>query len=91
MTERRAYRVTGTVQGVGFRWWARKSAAALGLRGTVRNASDGSVELQVEGPADDLERFEEQLRSGPRSARVAQLQRAEPGHDPLPAGFQIIR
>lgn len=91
MRERRAYRLTGVVQGVGFRWWTRKSASIKGLRGTVRNAEDGSVEIRVEGPATDLDRFEEQLREGPPSARVRELRREDPGEDPLPAGFEILR
>lgn len=91
MRERRAYRITGTVQGVGFRWWTRKSASAMDLRGTVRNAEDGSVEVRVEGPATELDRFEEQLREGPPTASVRELQREEPDGDSLPAGFEIIR
>lgn len=90
MTERRAYRITGTVQGVGFRWWTRKTATAMDLRGTVRNARDGSVEIEAEGPADALDRFEAQLQEGPRSARVRAIHTREPGQDSLPAGFQII-
>jgi hypothetical protein len=38
MMERRSYRITGQVQGVGFRWWTRKMASDMNLRGTVRNA-----------------------------------------------------
>lgn len=90
MSERRAYRVLGTVQGVGFRWWTRKTASAMGLRGTVRNAADGTVEVRAEGTQDALDRLEVALRSGPPSARVAELRREEPGEDPLPAGFDIM-
>lgn len=91
MSERRAYRITGRVQGVGFRWWTRKTAAALDLRGTVRNAADGSVEIEAEGPPDALERFEEKLREGPSHARVRSLEYDEPGGSSLPAGFEIVR
>lgn len=91
MSERRAYRVTGTVQGVGFRWWTRKTAVGMNLRGTVRNARDGSVEVEVEGDSEAVDRFEQALTRGPRSARVQQLQRLEPGTDALPTGFDIIR
>ena len=91
MTERRAYRITGTVQGVGFRWWTRNTASDLDLRGTVRNARDGSVEIEVEGPGDTLDRFEASLRQGPTAARVRALEREEPGGGDLPAGFDIIR
>lgn len=91
MTERRAYRVRGQVQGVGFRWWTRKTAHALDLRGTVRNARDGSVEIHVSGPVDVLDRFEEALRHGPSSARVSDVEQMTPGASSLPAGFEIVR
>lgn len=91
MTERAAYRITGTVQGVGFRWWTRKTATGLELRGTVRNARDGSVEVRVEGEREAMARFEERLRSGPRGADVRKVAREEPGEERLPTGFEIVR
>lgn len=91
MRERRAYRLDGRVQGVGFRWWTRKTAESLDLRGTVRNARDGSVRIEAEGDADALGRFESSLREGPPAARVESLERTEPGEEPLPAGFEVIR
>lgn len=91
MSERRAYRITGNVQGVGFRWWTRKTASSLDLQGTVRNARDGSVEVEAQGTSEALERFEELLRQGPSSARVRALQRTEPDGRSLPAGFEIVR
>lgn len=89
--EHRAYRVTGTVQGVGFRWWTRNLADRNDLRGTVRNASDGSVEIEVLGDAPVLDNFETQLRVGPPSARVTGVQRREPAGEPPAGGFEIIR
>lgn len=91
MSERRAYRITGNVQGVGFRWWTRKTASALDLRGTVRNARDGSVEVEAEGPTHALESFEARLHEGPAPARVRALERVEPGNGSLPGEFEIIR
>jgi acylphosphatase len=90
-TERRAYRVTGRVQGVGFRWWARDLATRFGLRGWVRNDRDGSVRLEAEGEGTVLDRFEAALRAGPPAARVGDIQRDEPGSESLPAGFHITR
>jgi len=89
--DRRAYRITGIVQGVGFRWWTRKTAIDMGLRGTVRNADDGSVEVDVEGPEGVLDDFEERLRHGPAHAHVRELTREKPRGTPLPRGFEIIR
>ncbi len=60
--------LSGVVQGVGFRPFVRNLAVALDLAGWVRNTSAG-VEIEVEGPADDLEAFVTQLvsRAPPRS------------------------
>lgn len=91
MTERRAYRVTGRVQGVGFRWWTRTSASDMGLRGTVQNLSDGSVEVRAAGPAAALDALEARLRHGPIAASVEGVERTEPGEDDIPAGFEILR
>lgn len=70
MTIARHYRVTGRVQGVGFRWFTEEAALREGLSGFVRNLPDGSVEAEAEGDVDALLRFERALRQGPRGARV---------------------
>ncbi|MFI5292438.1 MAG: acylphosphatase, partial [Candidatus Limnocylindrales bacterium] len=50
-SERLTARLTGRVQGVGFRWWVRRHAEALGLTGWVMNANDErAVDLVAEGP-----------------------------------------
>lgn len=46
---RRRWRFTGTVQGVGFRYYARAAALHLGLTGWVANNWDGSVTLEAQG------------------------------------------
>jgi acylphosphatase len=63
-------RVIGRVQGVGFRWFVRERADALGLAGWVKNRSDGSVELLVSGDANAAEQFLAAVRRGPPHARV---------------------
>jgi len=62
--------VRGDVQGVGYRFFARREAAARGLRGWVRNRTDGTVEVVAEGPRPALEAFLEALRRGPSAADV---------------------
>ena len=47
-------RFTGQVQGVGFRWTARKVAQGLGLTGWVRNEPDGSVTMELQGTSGHL-------------------------------------
>jgi len=64
-------RITGEVQGVGYRIWATRTAAGLGLRGWVRNRFDGSVEVLATGAADAVAAMVEACRRGPRAARVA--------------------
>ncbi len=58
-------RVTGMVQGVGFRYFAMRHANELGLTGYVKNKADGSVELQVEGAKQVVENFKSILEQGP--------------------------
>ena len=64
-------RITGEVQGVGYRIWASRTAAGLGLRGWVRNRFDGSVEVLATGAADAVAAMVEACRRGPGAARVA--------------------
>jgi acylphosphatase len=69
--ERLTARITGRVQGVGFRWWAQRRAQELKLTGWVMNADDDrSVELVAEGSTRDLDELERHLASGPPGARV---------------------
>ena len=90
LSERIGFRVSGRVQGVGFRWSTARQAESLGLRGSVRNRSDGSVEVSAEGTADALEKLAEWLGRGPRGARVERVERTA-AELPIPAsGFQIL-
>jgi acylphosphatase len=62
--------ISGRVQGVGFRWFARDAAQREGLTGWVRNLPDGRVEALIEGEAEAVERVERTLHRGPGSAHV---------------------
>ena len=64
----------GEVQGVGFRFAVRRMARDLGLTGFAENQVDGSVLVEAEGPAEELEMLESFLRSGPRWATVTSLE-----------------
>lgn len=66
-------RVTGTVQGVGYREFARRAASELGIRGWVRNLPNGMVEVLAEAEAEPLAQFRQRLAKGPRGARVEQV------------------
>lgn len=62
--------VRGHVQGVGFRWWTRSRALALGLVGYARNLADGRVEVVAEGPRRQCETLLVALRSGESPGQV---------------------
>jgi acylphosphatase len=64
-------RITGDVQGVGYRLWAIRTAACLGLRGWVRNRFDGSVEALASGAPDAVSAMVEACQQGPRAAHVS--------------------
>lgn len=66
--------VSGRVQGVGFRAFARRNALDLGLSGYVENLPDGRVEVVAEGPRSELEHFLVRLRHGPAHAEVADVE-----------------
>jgi acylphosphatase len=90
--ERMEVRITGRVQGVGFRWWARTRADALGLTGWVMNDDEErSVSLVAEGPTHRLDLFEQQLREGPPSARVEALEARRGPASRTFARFEITR
>ncbi len=66
-------RISGVVQGVGYRYYCYRKAIALGLAGQVKNEVDGSVFIAVEGDRGAIEAFIEELRIGPPSASVTAL------------------
>lgn len=73
--ERLTARVTGRVQGVGFRWWVRRHAEGLGLVGWVMNGDDErSLDVVAEGPAQALAALEHLLNAGPSGARVESVE-----------------
>lgn len=69
----RRFVVSGRVQGVGFRFFARDRAYVENIRGAVRNLDDGRVEVIAEGDAEAMQRFERSLRRGPAAARVDEV------------------
>jgi acylphosphatase len=85
-------RVTGIVQGVGFRWFVRERARRLGLAGWVRNLSDGSVEVAASGDPHQLELLRGELRRGPNGAHVDGIQEVvgQPA-EPLRSPFGVLR
>jgi acylphosphatase len=65
--------IQGRVQGVGFRANTRRRANRLNLRGWVRNMRNGDVEIIVEGPEVEVDRFIAWCHRGPTSAYVSKV------------------
>jgi acylphosphatase len=84
-------RISGRVQGVGYRWFTQQVATILGVRGWVRNLPDGRVELEVAGTEGQLESFRAELKAGPPGARVITLEEFELIAPPPGEGFVIER
>jgi len=73
----RIYIVRGTVQGVGYRYFVQNAARELGVNGTVRNLSDGSVEVVAVGHERHLSDLAGRLHIGPRGAEVRGVEEIE--------------
>jgi acylphosphatase len=71
-------RITGRVQGVGFREALREEAARLGLTGWVRNRADGSVEALAQGSQEALAALLAWAHRGPPAARVERVSQVPP-------------
>lgn len=86
------FRVTGRVQGVGFRWWTRSLATELGLTGAVRNLTDGSVSVHARGSDAQLAALRTRLADGPPGAHVTVVESVPFSGDGVHEGeFSILR
>lgn len=66
-------RVYGRVQGVGFRYFSRRRAMAIGIFGFVHNEPDGTVYIEAEGKEEDLRKFLEWCKRGSFLAKVDKI------------------
>ncbi|MDO4288769.1 MAG: acylphosphatase [Eubacterium sp.] len=66
--------VSGRVQGVGFRYFCLKTARQCQLTGWVKNQTNGTVALEVQGKEANLSLFIQTLRQGDRFIRVDDYQ-----------------
>ena len=73
MTKAVAMRITGRVQGVAYRAFARDAARRAGLSGFARNEADGSVRILAIGTPAAIEVFIADLRAGPPASAVAEV------------------
>lgn len=81
--------VTGRVQGVGYRAWCQKTAAAMKISGWVKNRSDGTVELIAVG--EEVDAFVALLWKGPMWSKVIGVSREDVESEEEYEGFRILR
>lgn len=82
--------VSGRVQGVGYRWFARENAEDLELSGYVKNLPDGNVEVVVQGREEQVLEFTNVLRQGPSFSKVIDLKITEVRDPDLFKRFEIF-
>ncbi|MBI5530956.1 MAG: acylphosphatase [Candidatus Doudnabacteria bacterium] len=67
-------KVTGKVQGIGFRWSAYEKFVELGLTGKAENSKDGGVEITATGEVDKLKELLRWAQKGPQGAKVNNME-----------------
>ena len=82
---------SGRVQGVGFRYTAKTVAAGFEITGTIRNLTDGRVELVAEGLRDELDAFRAALHDSGLAGFIRDEQVAWADAENKFRGFEIVR
>jgi len=70
-------RVSGRVQGVGYRYFTQRNADLLGIKGWVRNIPGGGVEAVLEGERQTVGELLNLMKSGPSGALVSGMELSE--------------
>ncbi|MCK4889848.1 MAG: acylphosphatase [Candidatus Aminicenantes bacterium] len=84
------YRVEGRVQGVAFRYYTSIEAKRLGITGSVRNLTDGSVEIYASSNRETLSKFENFLKEGPGHSIVEKIEKSDVNMDKIFKDFLIL-
>lgn len=82
--------IRGKVHGVGFRFSCMEAAYRFGVKGYVKNQSDGSVYIEAEGPEENLDLFKKWCHKGPLWARINKVEE-EMGELQGFESFEIVR
>lgn len=88
---RRHVVVSGLVQGVGYRYLARKHAQRLAVVGWVRNLADGRVEAEIQGADASVAEMLRRLEAGPPGSAVTEMTVEEVEPRPDESQFRIVR
>jgi acylphosphatase len=91
MVVARKFLIRGLVQGVGFRYFAQRSAARHQVRGYVRNLDDGRVEALVQGAERAVEAFKHDMTAGPTYSSVEEIEEIVLEPDRTFSTFRIER
>ncbi len=85
--------ISGRVQGVGFRYFTKKSAESLGVSGWVKNLRSGDVEAVLQGSSESIDEMMNRLEAGPTTARVDEIKELEdkPNAQQRVNGFNVKR
>ncbi|KAJ5603953.1 hypothetical protein N7537_006909 [Penicillium hordei] len=86
-----AFKVHGTVQGVGFRDFTQKCAKLDGLKGWVRNTTCGRVEGEAQGSDEKVKKFLQRIDKGPSMAHVVKLEKRDLDVRHDEEGFTVMR
>ena len=89
--EAKKIKISGRVQGVGFRHFTVQNARSLNLKGWVMNMPDGTVEALIGGDPEDVETMMKKLHKGPAAARVDRVETNTAQADGLPDSFGVRR
>lgn len=87
-TIRQYMRISGQVQGVGFRYRAEQAANALGVTGWVRNDWDGSVEMEVQGTLEQINKLLTMIHQG-TYVRIERIDRKNMPLEEHETGFRV--
>ncbi len=81
--------IRGMVQGVGYRFFCHREAAALGVNGYVKNLFNGDVEVLAEGEEEIVGHFINLLKRGPHFSQVQDLDITTLAYEDKYRNFQI--
>ena len=82
--------VTGTVTGVGFRWWLKMEAEKRNIHGFVKNRTEDEVEALLLGHEKDVEDVVKLCRKGPASSKVESIKIEDYQQEYFKKSFDIL-